>query len=85
MKPALIEGATHNPGAPAGMERTCGRLPIKVTRHGDESLTCESAWKPSPEELAVLTDGGYVLLRVVGWQVPVALDVVDRDGAKELL
>jgi len=84
MKPALIEGATHNPGAPAGMEGSCGRLSVRVSGN-PFALMCESAWKPSPEELAVLTDGGYVLLRVIGWQVPVALDVVDRDGAKELL
>ena len=32
MRPALIEGATHNPGAPAGMEETCGRLPIRVVQ-----------------------------------------------------
>ncbi len=84
MKPALIEGATHNPGAPAGMEATCGRLPIRVVRDGD-GIVCLSAWRPTPEELAVLTDGGYVVLQVVGWQVPVALMVADRSGAKELL
>jgi hypothetical protein len=84
MKPALIEGATHNPGAPAGMEETCGRLPIRVIRDGD-GIVCLSAWRPTPEELAVLTDGGYVVLQVAGWQAPVALLVADRDGAKELL
>lgn len=84
MKPALIEGATNNPGAPAGMESSCGRPPIRVSG-GERNMICESAWKPSPEELAVLTDGGYVVLQVAGWQVPVALSVADRDGAKELL
>lgn len=84
MKTALIERATHNPGAPAGMEDTCGRLPIRVVRDGD-SIVCLSAWRPTPEELAVLLDGGYVVLQVAGWQVPVALFVADRDGAKELL
>jgi hypothetical protein len=83
MKKALIEGATHNPGAPANWDPakdgSCGGLPIKFDGRG-----CESAWKPSPEQLAVLTDGGYVTLYVVGWQVPVSLSVVDRDGAKEL-
>jgi hypothetical protein len=83
MKPALIEGATHNPGAPKGMENTCGRLPIRVVRNGD-SVFCLSAWRPAPEELAVLLDGGYVVLQVAGWQVPVALSVADRDGAMEL-
>jgi len=84
MRPALIEGATHNPGAPAGMEETCGRLPIRVVQQ-EGGIVCLSAWRPAPEELAVLLDGGYVVLQVAGWQVPVALMVADRDGAKELL
>lgn len=83
MNKALIEGATNNPGAPAGMEDRVGTLPIRASQSAD-GLICESAWKPTPEELAVLLDGGYVILRVVGWQVPVALYVADRDGAKEL-
>jgi len=83
MNKALIEGATNNPGAPAGMEERCGTLPIRVVPDGN-SIICQSAWKPTPEELAVLSDGGYVVLHVWGWQVPVALTVADRDGAKEL-
>lgn len=83
MNKALIEGATNNPGAPAGMEGTCGRLPIRVDRDED-GVRCLSAWKPTPEELAILTDGGYVVLHVVGWQPPVALTVTDRTGAQEL-
>lgn len=84
MNKALIEGATHNPGAPEGMEDSCGRLPIRVTRDERNHVVCQSAWKPTPEELAVLADGGYVVLSVWGWQPPVALTVADRDGAKEL-
>jgi hypothetical protein len=83
MNKALIEGATNNPGAPSGMEETCGRLPIRVVRDAD-GVVCQSAWKPTPEELAVLTDGGYVVLHVVGWQPPVALGVTDGKGASEL-
>lgn len=83
MNKALIEGATNNPGAPRGMEGQVGTLPVRVVHQGEDIL-CLSAWKPTPEELAVLTDGGYVVLQVLGWQVPVALFVVDRDGAKEL-
>lgn len=83
MKKALIEGANANPGAPPGMEDSCGRLPIRAARDGD-SMVCQSAWKPTAEELAVLTDGGYVVLHVWGWQVPVALTVTDRAGASEL-
>ena len=85
MKPALIEGATNNPGAPKGMEKHVGRLPVKVVDRDDVGIVCESAWKPSPEELAVLADGGYVVLGIVGWQPPVYLTITDRKGAQELL
>lgn len=85
MKAALIEGATNNPGAPRGMEGHVGRLPIRVRERDDVGQVCESAWKPTPEELAVLLDGGYVVLGVVGWQVPVYLTIADRQGAQELL
>lgn len=36
---------------------------------------CDSAWEPTPAELEMLNAGGSVVLRVVGWQVPVALYV----------
>jgi hypothetical protein len=35
----------------------------------------ESAWEPTPEELAHLNAGGSVILRVLGGQPPVALYV----------
>lgn len=88
MNKALIEGATHNPGAPKGWDRErdgeCGGLPIRIVQNDGGGIGCQSAWKPTPEELAVLTDGGYVVLHIVGWRVPVALSVTDRTGAQEL-
>lgn len=83
MKKALIEGATNNPGAPKGMEDNCGTLSIRAIQHED-GLFCQSAWKPSLEEIGMLLNGGYVVLTVAGWQVPVNLSVVDRHGAQEL-
>lgn len=84
MNPALIEGATNNPGAPKGMEGQVRRLPIRVSEQDDLGTVCESAWKPTAEELAVLNDGGYVILGIVGWQPPVYLTITDRKGAQEL-
>ncbi len=85
MKKALIEGATNNPGAPKGMTRDqVGTLPVKLVKYDDGNIACESAWKPSLEEVQTLIEGGYVVLRVLGWQVPVALWVVDEKGATEL-
>lgn len=84
MKKALIEGATHNPGAPVGWkpeDGVCGGLPIRVDLPGKR---CVSAWKPTLEELAILNEGGFVLLHVAGWQVPVMLEVGDRRTAQEL-
>jgi hypothetical protein len=80
---ALIEGATNNPGAPKGMEDSVGTLPIRVSQYED-SIVCDSAWRPTQEEIFELMKGGFVVLRVVGWQPPVSLHVVDKKGATEL-
>lgn len=86
MEVATIKGATHNPGAPHGWTESngpCGTLPIvfRVDSHGNQS--CESAWKPTSDELRMLNDGGFVILRVIGWQVPVAIYAKDKESATE--
>jgi hypothetical protein len=43
---------------------------------------CVSAWKPTAGELKALNEGGFVILSVVGWQVPVSLYVGDKDVAQ---
>lgn len=80
MTPKTIAGANANPGAPKDWnpeDGTCGQLPIRVEFREDDGRNrvkhCDSAWQPSPEELALLNAGGQVVLRVIGWQVPVAL------------
>lgn len=79
MKHISIEGANAHPGQPKNWnpetDGTCGVLPVRVTWDGDRAKTCESAWVPSPEELALLNRGGSVVLTVAGWQVPVSLHV----------
>jgi hypothetical protein len=83
MTPKAIAGANANPGAPsdwdAKRDGTCGRLPIRAEFYdsfGQQHVKhCDSAWQPSPEELALLNAGGQVVLRVIGWQVPVSLRV----------
>jgi hypothetical protein len=74
-----IAGANAYPGAPKGWrpekDGQCGHLAVRVTKNGDEIAWCESAWEPTPRELEMLNAGGQIILRVVGWQVPVALYV----------
>lgn len=67
MEPVKFEGANVNYTAPG-----CGDLPARVYLENDR-LNVTSCWKPSDEELAVLNDGGYVCLNVLGGQPPVAL------------
>jgi hypothetical protein len=80
-----IAGANANPGAPPGWDPkdgNCGHLPIRVVTHDGETVAyCESAWEPTPRELQMLIQGGQIVLRVVGWQVPVAL-YVEIDGTR---
>jgi hypothetical protein len=49
----------------------CGRLHVRVL----PGKVCESAWEPTPDELAALHAGGSVILSVVGGQPPVMLSV----------
>jgi hypothetical protein len=74
-----IAGWNVAPGAPVGwrpeVHGDCGALPIRVLPYADGGLCCESAWEPTPQELEMLNAGGQIVLRVIGWQVPVALYV----------
>lgn len=75
-----IAGWNAAPGAPQGWnperDGECGALPVRATVNADGTVAmCESAWEPTPAELAALNAGGQVVLRVIGWQVPVALYV----------
>ncbi len=94
----VIRGCNAAPGAPRNWnpltDGKCGALPIRV--HPPAAILapgvcqpslvqyCESAWEPTPQELEWLNAGGSLILRVVGWQVPVALYVdppeVDPDS-----
>ena len=86
MEVATIKGATHNPGAPSSWTEAngpCGALPIIYQRDSHGNDECISAWRPTPEELAMLNDGGFVILSVIGWQCPVSLYVGDKGIATE--
>jgi hypothetical protein len=75
MIPRRIAGATHHLGAPQGWDEAaqgpCGRLHVRVLPEG----ICESAWEPTPDELAALNAGASIILGVVGGQPPVMLSV----------
>jgi hypothetical protein len=74
MMPLRILGATNYLGAPPGWEpaEDGACAPLAVRHVGN---IYESAWEPTPDELAALNAGGSVVLRVVGSQPPVALYV----------
>lgn len=69
MIPARIQGATRVLGAPTGWtpetSGPCRGLPIRDGSAGDVPVM-ESAWEPTPAELAALNAGGKVYLRIVG-------------------
>jgi hypothetical protein len=80
MKPARIRGATTLCDAPAGWDEQrdgpCGALLIREIgdpRHGAGFV--ESAWMPDEAERAQIAAGHHVILRVIGWQMPVAIYV----------
>lgn len=84
MDVATIKGATHNPGAPRGWTAAngpCGSLPIVYQKDSHGNPECISAWKPTADELAELNNGGFVMLSVVGWQVPVSIFTGNAESA----
>lgn len=74
MIPMRISGATHVLGAPKGWEPekdgNCCQLAVRVVED-----IWQSAWEPTPAELAALNAGGSIVLSVVGGQPPVMLHV----------
>lgn len=66
-----ISGATHTLGAPKGWSQSDGRCANLTVRVADDCW--ESAWEPTPAELAALNEGGHVILCVKGGQPPVML------------
>lgn len=81
MTPAVIANWTKVFGKPKDWdEEKLGRCVDLHVRIKPEQRTCESAWRPSAEELAALNAGGVVVLSVVGGQPPVMLSV-EREAA----
>lgn len=78
MMALAIHGATHRFGAPEGHDPVTDphiyALMVRVTEEAGFTK-CESAWEPTPAELASLLAGGRVILTVLGGQVPVNLRV----------
>lgn len=75
MIPKRISGANLNLGAPKGWEPekdgNCIHLAVRLV----DGNIYQSAWEPSPDELAALNAGGSIVLSVVGGQPPVMLSV----------
>jgi hypothetical protein len=76
--PKRISGATNYLGAPKGWhpetDGDCCHLAVRMVNEAGIQIA-ESAWEPTPDELAALNAGGSVVLRVVGGQPPVMLYV----------
>ena len=89
MIPRRISGFTHAMGAPADWnapkDGNCCTLHVRMVRQG-RHMAAQSAWEPTPDELAILNAGGSVILSVVGAQPPVMLSVEQMvDGGGEPL
>lgn len=77
-----IKGYTNVFKAPAQWNQDKGRcsdLAVRVVKT-EQGHCCESAWEPTPAELAALNAGGSVILRVFGGQPPVAVYVETQDA-----
>lgn len=76
-----IEGFTRELGKPIGWDDKtqgeCGTLPVRDVRDAPDKIPrMESAWLPTPEELALLNAGKPLILSIYGYShPPVALYV----------
>lgn len=77
-----ITGATHRLSAPKGWDEKrdghCHALSVRLSGGN----VFESAWEPTPDELAALNAGGSIVLSMVGGQLPVILSVEPPDQAE---
>lgn len=85
MRPVLVEGHNIDMVKPEGWDEsrdgTCLSLPVRreVTGTGNEAkLSFTSNWQPSPQELALLAQGGVVELCCLFGQYPVSINVVRK-------
>lgn len=73
-----ISGATKVLGPPEGWDAdkdgACTKLAVRIVNDGEADIF-QSAWEPTPDELAKLNAGGVVILSVYGAQLPVVLAV----------
>jgi hypothetical protein len=81
MKPIEFEQQTTLLGPPKDTQRgTCGALPVLV-----QDGSFQSFWKPTPEDLEMLNNGGHVRLCVFGaGHPPVWVDATPAGYAKKL-
>ena len=85
MKQVEVRGENADFGPPRGWDQdkdgTCGRLSVRREPYRNGNVELISAWKPTPDELALLNTGGVVELGCINIQPPVRLHVVDySDG-----
>ncbi len=83
MIPRRIAGGNVILRPPADWDATKqGKCASLVVRVNSAENWVESAWEPTPDELAMLMAGASVVLRVYGVAPPVALYVEDNQGTE---
>ena len=76
MKPGKIDQHTHLFSAPKDWdEDTHGPCNDLYVRVDEEAQTSSSAWEPSAEELALLNNGGKIIVHVFTMQPAIAVSV----------
>ena len=78
MIPAKIVGATMNFGAPKNWDAEkngeCADLPVRIVEH-DGLSGCQSAWRPSRQELDMLISGAAIVVTLYCRQPVMAMHV----------
>jgi hypothetical protein len=79
-----IPAATRDIGKPQGWDDDvhgpCASLPVRDEEHNGVHYMV-SAWAPTPEQLAILNEGGSIRLGIAGYVHPVVFMSVAEQGA----
>lgn len=79
MIPVRIRGANLRLAAPSSMPE-CSTLWIRAKRRDDGCAVMSSRWEPTPEDLALLAQGGLIEIVIAGTVYPpIAIRAVRRD------
>jgi len=81
MKPQLMKQPDITFGPAPGDEKTVGSLDCLIVEQPSGDFSCVSVWKPTAEEIKLLSEGGHIVVSIPSYPPPpVAVYCDDLSG-----